>query len=78
MYPALNFSIYVTSQLVKFIGKDFEGMSEVHKASKATIGILADSESNLHSHSYIDLVGTVEEVNSAEGLILDNILKVRS
>ncbi|KAL7585456.1 hypothetical protein Lser_V15G46332 [Lactuca serriola] len=65
-------------ELVKFIGKDFEGMSEVHKASKATIGILADSESNLHSHSYIDLVGTVEEVNSAEGLILDNILKTYS
>ncbi|CAI9304515.1 unnamed protein product [Lactuca saligna] len=65
-------------ELVKFIGKDFEGMSEVHKASKATIGILADSESNLHSHSYIDLVGTVEEVNIAEGLILDNILKTYS
>ncbi|CAH1443627.1 unnamed protein product [Lactuca virosa] len=65
-------------ELVKFIGKDFEGMSEVHKASKATIGILADSESNLHSHSYIDLVGTVEEVNSAEGLILGSILKTYS
>ncbi|KAI3497565.1 hypothetical protein L1887_40282 [Cichorium endivia] len=57
---------------------DFEGMSEVHRASKATIGILADAESNLHSHSYIDLVGTVEQVTTAEGLILDNTLKTYS
>ncbi|KAI3707775.1 hypothetical protein L2E82_36584 [Cichorium intybus] len=68
----------IDMQLVKFIGKDFEGMSEVHRASKATIGILADAESNLHSHSYIDLVGTVEQVTTAEGLILDNTLKTYS
>ncbi|KAL7597542.1 hypothetical protein Lser_V15G23189 [Lactuca serriola] len=65
-------------KLAKFGGKDFEGMSEIHKVSKATIRILADAESNLHSHSYLDLVGTVEEVNIAEGLILDNTLKTYS
>ncbi|KAL4580549.1 hypothetical protein LXL04_016747 [Taraxacum kok-saghyz] len=65
-------------ELVKFIGKDFKGMKEIHKASNATIGMLADSESNRHSHSYLDLVGTVEEVSTAEGLILDNILKTYS
>ncbi|KAI3497566.1 hypothetical protein L1887_40283 [Cichorium endivia] len=65
-------------ELVKFIGRDFKGMFEVHRASKATIGILADAESNKHSHAYIDLMGTVEEVTTAEGLILDNTLKTYS
>nr|GEY25124.1 probable F-actin-capping protein subunit beta [Tanacetum cinerariifolium] len=34
--------------------------------SKATIGLLDDIETNKHSHTYLDLVGTVEQVNMAE------------
>ncbi|KAJ9552001.1 hypothetical protein OSB04_016046 [Centaurea solstitialis] len=63
------------SQLVRCLGKDHEVILNIHRVSKATIGLLADSESNLHQHSYLDLVGTVEEVRAAEELILDEILK---
>ncbi|KAJ0801383.1 putative K domain-containing protein [Helianthus annuus] len=62
-------------EILKAIGDAFEDMHQIHKASKATIGLLVDSESNLHRHSFIDLVGTVEQVKTAEELILDKILK---
>lgn len=51
-------------------------MLPIHRASKATIGLLSDDETIKHRHSYIDLVGTVEQVKMAEELILDKVLKV--
>lgn len=63
-------------QLVKAIGEEYEIMKLIHRASKATIGLIADAETNLYSHSYLDLLGTVEEVQTAEELILDEILAV--
>ncbi|KAI3497408.1 hypothetical protein L1887_39996 [Cichorium endivia] len=65
-------------ELVKAIGEDFEIMKLIHRASQATIGLIADAETNLHSHSYLDLLGTVEEVQAAEELILDEILATYS
>ncbi|KAL7610173.1 hypothetical protein Lser_V15G13438 [Lactuca serriola] len=52
-------------ELVKFIDKDFEGMKDIHIIS----------ESNLLNHSFMDLVGTVDEVKLTEELILENVLK---
>ncbi|KAI3497556.1 hypothetical protein L1887_40268 [Cichorium endivia] len=63
-------------ELVKFIEKDFEGLKDIHVISEATIGVIADAESNLLSHSFLDLVGTVDEVKLAEEHIIDNVLKV--
>ncbi|KAK9077248.1 hypothetical protein SSX86_005585 [Deinandra increscens subsp. villosa] len=63
-------------ELFKAIGDNFEDMQQMHKVSKATIGLVVDSESDLHSHSFLDLMGTVEQVKMAEELILDKILKV--
>lgn len=51
-------------------------MKEIQRVSKATIGILADAESNLLRHSFLDILGTTEEITSAEELILDKTLKV--
>ncbi|KAI3707783.1 hypothetical protein L2E82_36601 [Cichorium intybus] len=65
-------------ELITVFGDDYEGMREIHRVSKATIGILADTESNLLRHSFLDLVGTVEEVRTAEELILDEVLKTYS
>ncbi|KAL7582956.1 hypothetical protein Lser_V15G46301 [Lactuca serriola] len=62
-------------ELVKFIDKDFNGIKDIHVISKATIGVVADAESNLLNHSFLDMVGTAGEVKHAEELILDNILK---
>ncbi|PWA94468.1 hypothetical protein CTI12_AA019600 [Artemisia annua] len=64
--------------LAKVLEKDFEGMLPIHRASKATIGLLSDDETIKHRHSYIDLVGTVEQVKMAEELILDKVLKTYS
>lgn len=72
-----KFCIYYSfSQLVTVFGDDFEGMKEIQRVSKATIGILADAESNLLRHSFLDILGTTEEITSAEELILDKTLKV--
>ncbi|KAL4580572.1 hypothetical protein LXL04_016771 [Taraxacum kok-saghyz] len=65
-------------ELVKVLGNDFESMIEIQRVSKATIGILANAESNLHGHSFLDLVGTIEDVQTAEELILDKVLKTYS
>ncbi|CAI9304210.1 unnamed protein product [Lactuca saligna] len=65
-------------ELVKAIGEEYEIMKLIHRASKATIGLIADAETNLYSHSYLDLLGTVEEVQTAEELILDEILATYS
>ncbi|CAI9304489.1 unnamed protein product [Lactuca saligna] len=59
-------------ELVTVFGDDFEGMKEIQRVSKATIGILADAESNLLRHSFLDILGTAEE------LILDETLKTYS
>ncbi|GJZ79371.1 far upstream element-binding protein [Tanacetum coccineum] len=67
-----------TIDLVKVLDEDFKGMLPIHRASKATIGLLSDAEAIKHKHSYIDLVGTVEQVKMAEELILDKILKAYS
>nr|GEW57306.1 far upstream element-binding protein [Tanacetum cinerariifolium] len=64
--------------LVKVLDEDFKGMLPIHRASKATIGLLSDAEAIKHKHSYIDLVGTVEQVKMAEELILDKVLKAYS
>ena len=66
----------IEMQLIKVLGPDDEGMKLIHRVSKATIGILADAESNEHRQSYMDLVGTIEEVSLAEELILDAVLEV--
>ncbi|KAL4580571.1 hypothetical protein LXL04_016770 [Taraxacum kok-saghyz] len=63
-------------ELITVIGDDFGRMNGIQRSSKATIGILADAESNLLSHSFLDLVGTIEQVKIAEELILDEVLKV--
>ncbi|CAH1443653.1 unnamed protein product [Lactuca virosa] len=65
-------------ELVKFIDKDFEGMKDINIISEASIGVFADAESNLLNHSFLDLVGTVDEVKLAEELILENVLKTYS
>lgn len=52
-------------------------MIHIHRVSKNTIGLLAETETNKYSHAYLDLVGTVEEVNKAEELILNKVLKVK-
>ncbi|CAH1443651.1 unnamed protein product [Lactuca virosa] len=65
-------------ELVTVFGDDFEGMKEIQRVSKATIGILADAESNLLRHSFLDILGTAEEVTTAEELILDETLKTYS
>ncbi|KAK1421561.1 hypothetical protein QVD17_23994 [Tagetes erecta] len=62
-------------ELWKVIGDEYEDMKQIHKVSKATIGLLVDSEADNHAHSFIDLVGTVEQVKMAEELILDKALK---
>ncbi|KAI3497557.1 hypothetical protein L1887_40269 [Cichorium endivia] len=65
-------------ELITVFGEDYEGMREIQRVSNATIGILADTESNLLMHSFLDLVGTVEEVRTAEELLLDEVLKTYS
>ncbi|GJS58012.1 far upstream element-binding protein 1 [Tanacetum coccineum] len=65
-------------ELIKVLEVDFAGMIHIHRVSKATIGLLADTETNKHSQAYLDLVGTVEQVNMAEELILDKVLKTYS
>ncbi|KAI3755497.1 hypothetical protein L1987_55298 [Smallanthus sonchifolius] len=62
-------------ELFKGEGDTFEDMHQIHKVSKATIGLLVDAESDHHTHSFIDLVGTAEQVKMAEELILDKILQ---
>lgn len=63
------------SQLWKIIGEEYADMQQIHKVSKATIGLLVDSEADNHAHSFLDLVGTVEQVKMAEELILDKALQ---
>ncbi|KAD4179196.1 hypothetical protein E3N88_27787 [Mikania micrantha] len=61
-------------ELSKAIGDDFEDMQLIHRVSKATIGLIVDSECDRHTHSFLDLMGTVAQVKMAEELILDKIL----
>nr|GEW15851.1 far upstream element-binding protein 1 [Tanacetum cinerariifolium] len=57
------------------IGNCCRSTTCLSKYLKATIGLLADIETNKHNHTYLDLVGTVEQVNMAEELILDKVPK---
>ncbi|KAJ0801366.1 putative K domain-containing protein [Helianthus annuus] len=55
--------------------KAIEDMDRIHKVSKATIGVLTEAEADQHFQSFLDLLGTVEQVKTAEELILDKILE---
>ncbi|XP_076951352.1 zinc finger BED domain-containing protein RICESLEEPER 2-like [Bidens hawaiensis] len=63
------------SELAKAAGVECADMQQIHKASKATIGLIADPESERNFHSFVDILGTEEQVKMAEELILDIVLK---
>ncbi|GKA98743.1 hypothetical protein Tco_0826680 [Tanacetum coccineum] len=63
-------------ELIKVLEVDFVGMIHIHRVSKAMIRLLADIETNKHSQTYLDLVGTVKQVLRVLGFKRAHIVRM--